>query len=88
VTIEILVAYAFFINVISLVYMYIDKQKAIKSQWRISEKSLFLLAIIGGSIGIMIGMKLFRHKIKHLSFKVGIPSIFILQIVLISYYYI
>ncbi|WNF36000.1 DUF1294 domain-containing protein [Bacillaceae bacterium IKA-2] len=87
-TIEILVAYAFFINVISLVYMYIDKQKAIKSQWRISEKSLFLLAIIGGSIGIMIGMKLFRHKTKHLSFKVGIPSIFILQIVLISYYYI
>lgn len=87
-TIEILVAYAFFINVISLVYMYIDKQKAIKGQWRISEKSLFLMAIIGGTIGIMVAMKLFRHKTKHLSFKVGIPIILILQIVLISYYYI
>lgn len=68
--------------------MYIDKQKAIKGQWRISEKSLFLMAIIGGTIGIMVAMKLFRHKTKHLSFKVGIPIILILQIVLISYYYI
>lgn len=87
-TIQILVAYTLFINVISLAYMYIDKQKAIKGQWRISEKSLFLMAIIGGSIGIMMGMKLFRHKTKHLSFKLGIPSIFILQIVLISYHFI
>lgn len=87
-TIEIFVAYAFFINVISLVYMYIDKQKAVKGQWRISEKSLFLMAIIGGTIGIMVAMKLFRHKTKHLSFKVGIPIILILQIALISYYYI
>lgn len=87
-TLEILVAYTFFINVISLANMYIDKQKAIKGQWRISEKSLFLMAIIGGSIGIMMGMKLFRHKTKHLSFKLGIPSIFILQIVLISYHFI
>lgn len=87
-TIEILLAYALLINVISLVYMYIDKQKAIKGQWRISEKTLFFIAIIGGTIGIMLGMKLFRHKTRYFSFKVGIPSILFLQIVLISYYYI
>jgi uncharacterized membrane protein YsdA (DUF1294 family) len=86
VTFEVLVAYAFFTNIISFVMMNVDKQKAQKGQWRISERSLFLLAIAGGSIGIYFGMRVFRHKTKHLSFKIGIPAIFFVQFVLISYY--
>ncbi len=71
---------------ISFVYMYIDKQKAIKGQWRISEKSFLILAVIGGSIGIFLGMRMFRHKTKHEAFKVGIPLLFLVQIILIGYY--
>ena len=85
-TIQLLVAYAFFINGISFSYMYIDKQKAKRGEWRIAERSFFLLAIAGGSIGIFLGMRQFRHKTKHFSFKIGIPFIFLLQIVLIGYY--
>jgi uncharacterized membrane protein YsdA (DUF1294 family) len=88
VAIELFVGYALLINIISLVYMYVDKQKAIKGQWRVSEKTLFSIAIIGGALGTMLAMRLFRHKTKQLSFKLGIPSILFLQIVLISYYYI
>ncbi|WP_245741965.1 DUF1294 domain-containing protein [Anaerobacillus arseniciselenatis] len=86
-TIEIVFAYAFLINIISFAYMYVDKQRAIKGQWRVPERKFFILAIIGGSAGIFLGMKQFRHKTKHLSFKVGIPLIFLLQFVLISYHY-
>ncbi|RXI98749.1 DUF1294 domain-containing protein [Anaerobacillus alkaliphilus] len=73
-------------TVISIVTMYVDKQRAKKGQWRISEYSLFMLAIAGGSIGIYLGMKLFRHKTMHLSFRYGVPFIFFIQFVLISYY--
>ncbi|WP_245747457.1 DUF1294 domain-containing protein [Anaerobacillus alkalidiazotrophicus] len=82
-----IVAYAFFINIVSFVYMFVDKQKAIKGQWRISERKFFLLAIIGGSVGIMLGMRAFRHKTKHNSFRIGMPVIMIIQIVLMSYHY-
>ncbi|MFN7250702.1 MAG: DUF1294 domain-containing protein [Anaerobacillus sp.] len=85
-TIKALVAYAFLINLISFIYMYVDKQKARRGDWRIPERSLFMLALAGGSIGIFIAMRLFRHKTKHLSFKIGIPMIFLLQIILIGYY--
>ncbi|OIJ18588.1 hypothetical protein BKP45_12005 [Anaerobacillus alkalidiazotrophicus] len=67
--------------------MFVDKQKAIKGQWRISERKFFLLAIIGGSVGIMLGMRAFRHKTKHNSFRIGMPVIMIIQIVLMSYHY-
>lgn len=73
-------------TMISFVTMYVDKQKAKKNQWRISEKALLFLAVAGGSIGIYLGMRVFRHKTKHLTFKYGVPLIFLLQFVLISYY--
>jgi uncharacterized membrane protein YsdA (DUF1294 family) len=66
--------------------MYVDKQKARRGDWRIPERNFFMMALAGGSIGIYIAMRLFRHKTKHLSFKVGVPMIFLLQIVLIGYY--
>ena len=62
--------------------MYTDKGRAIKHKWRIPEKTLFLLAIIGGSIGSNLGMYTFRHKTKHWYFVWGIPAILLAQIAL------
>ncbi len=76
-------AYLLIINVIGFVFMGIDKKRAKKNQWRIPEKHLFLIAILGGSIGSIIGMQFFRHKTKHTSFKFGMPCIFILQMVIL-----
>jgi uncharacterized membrane protein YsdA (DUF1294 family) len=59
--------------------MFIDKQKAIKHQWRISEYTLMLLAALGGSIGTLGAMYTFRHKTQKLKFKIGVPFITIIQ---------
>ncbi|MDY2607954.1 MAG: DUF1294 domain-containing protein [Lachnospiraceae bacterium] len=75
--------YLIAINIIAFAVMGIDKRKAIKRRWRIPEKSLFLSAILGGSIGAIAGMQLFRHKTKHTKFVIGMPAILILQIVII-----
>ena len=63
--------------------MSIDKEKAKKHKWRISENTLIILALLGGSIGSFIGMNKFRHKTKHIKFKYGIPLIIIFQIIFI-----
>lgn len=63
--------------------MYLDKKRAIKKEWRISEGTLILTSILGGSIGSLIGMYTFRHKTKHLKFKLGIPIILAIQLLLI-----
>lgn len=74
--------YFFIINVVGFLLMFVDKRRSIKHEWRISEKSLFIVSIIGGSIGSYIGMHLFRHKTKHLKFTLGIPIIIFIQIYL------
>ena len=74
-----LLYYLILINTVSFASMGIDKLKAAKGRWRISEKALFLLAAAGGSIGSIAGMFTFRHKTKHLSFLVGLPAILVLQ---------
>ena len=74
-----LLIYLMIINIIAFAAMGIDKLKAAKGRWRISEKALFLLAAAGGSIGSIAGMFAFRHKTKHLSFRIGLPAILILQ---------
>ncbi|MCI6693289.1 MULTISPECIES: DUF1294 domain-containing protein [unclassified Clostridium] len=81
---NILFYYLLLINIISFIIIYIDKQKAIKHKWRIKESTLFLVSIMGGSIGTLIGMYTFRHKTKHLKFTIGIPLILILQILFFS----
>lgn len=70
-------------NVIGLAIMRIDKTRAKRHQYRISEKTLWLVAIFGGAIGATAGMQLFRHKTKHISFKFGFPLLAILQIILL-----
>lgn len=77
------IIYIVIINVIAFLAMYIDKRKAKYGKWRIPEQSLFILALIGGSIGAIIGMYTFRHKTKKLRFSVGFPVILVLQIILI-----
>lgn len=74
-----LLIYLCVINLVGFVIMYMDKKKAIKHRYRISEKTLFVVAIIGGSVGSIIGMHMFRHKTKHWYFVYGMPAIFILQ---------
>lgn len=74
--------YLLVLNFIGFLFMYTDKMRAQKNRWRIRESTLFLIAAAGGSVGSILGMKLFRHKTKHLSFQIGMPVILILQIVL------
>ena len=70
-------------TLIAFALMGVDKWKARHDSWRIPEKTLFLSAILGGSVGALAGMFLFRHKTKHLSFTVGMPLILAVQIVLV-----
>lgn len=77
----ILVCYLLIINIIGIAIMGIDKSKAKRHAWRIPEKVLFLVSLLGGSIGTWAGMYLFRHKTKHWYFVIGMPAILIIQIV-------
>ena len=82
---EALLYYLIVINIVTFLVYGIDKWKAKQSSWRISEAILLLLAAIGGSIGALLGMKLWRHKTQHKKFKYGVPAILIIQIILIGY---
>lgn len=81
-TIKSIIMYLILINVITLLAMYIDKQKAKKSKRRISEKTLFTLAFLGGGIGGIAGMYIFRHKTKKARFIIGFPAIVIFEILI------
>lgn len=80
--IDLLILYFIFVNLLGFTLMGIDKRKAIKRLWRIPEAVLFIVAIIGGSIGCIFGMQIFRHKTRTWNFVYGIPAILILQIIL------
>jgi cytochrome c oxidase, subunit IV len=78
--IRLLLVYLALSNLLSLSLFGIDKWKAKHTKWRISEKTLLLVAAIGGSIGAWVGMKLWHHKTQHKKFKYGVPLIFIIQL--------
>ena len=80
-----LLYYLIVINVVTFTVYGIDKLKAKQGSWRISEATLLILAVIGGSIGALLGMKVWRHKTMHKKFKYGLPLILIIQIILIGY---
>jgi len=67
-------------SLFGFILMGADKRKAVQHKWRIPEKSLFLIALAGGSVGVLLGMWVFRHKTKHLSFSIGILMIIAVQI--------
>ena len=73
--------YLFLINALSLLLMLLDKIKAKKNLWRIPERVLLCLCAAGGSVGGILGMKLFRHETRHPQFSIGIPVMLALQIV-------
>ncbi len=79
---KIIIIYLIAINITGVILMASDKSKARHHAFRIPEKILFLVAIIGGSAGAWAGMYMFRHKTKHWYFVVGMPAILILQIAL------
>ena len=73
------------INAVTFIVYGIDKYKAKKAKWRIPEATLLLLAVLGGSIGAWMGMKVWHHKTMHKKFKYGIPAILLIQIALMAY---
>ena len=81
-----IIIYFITINFIGFLAMLIDKHKAKKGKWRIPEKSLFTITLLGGGIGTITGMYLFRHKTKKLYFTVGFPVILITEIALVVYW--
>lgn len=83
ITVKNIVIYLIIINLAAFLAMFIDKKKAENNKWRIKESTLLVLALVGGSIGEIIGMYVFRHKTKKPKFVIGIPVIIILQILLI-----
>ena len=82
---EEIICFLLAINIATFLLYGIDKYKAKKNQWRISEATLLTMAAIGGSIGAWAGMRLWHHKTMHKKFKYGIPLIIILQVALAVY---
>ena len=82
---NIILGYLLAVNIASFLLYGIDKYKAKKGRWRISEATLLLIAVIGGSIGAWAGMRLWHHKTMHKKFKYGIPVIIILQVAIAVY---
>lgn len=68
------------INAAGFLLMGLDKWKARRGAWRIPEKTLFTAALLGGTVGVIAGMKLFRHKTRHGQFKYGLPALLIVQL--------
>ena len=77
--------YLLAINVVTFIVYGIDKYKAKKAKWRIPEATLLLLAVLGGSIGAWMGMKVWHNKTMHKKFKYGIPAILLIQIALMAH---
>ena len=80
---QLILIYLIAINVVTFFLYGIDKWKAKRSKWRISEATLLGLAVIGGSIGAWLGMKVWHHKTMHKKFKYGLPLILIVQIAIV-----
>lgn len=83
---KLLILYLLIVNAAAFLLMLIDKIRARKNLWRIPEKTLLGVALIGGSIGAYAGMQLFRHKTRHPKFYIGIPVILALQLIAAAYF--
>lgn len=79
--------YIVFANLLGFVLMGMDKKRARINERRIPERTLWGIAILGGSIGSFIGMRYFRHKTRHSSFTIGMPVLIVIHVVLFSYIY-
>lgn len=84
---QILGLYLLLINAVGFVLMGVDKRRAKRDQWRISEKTLFLPPLLGGTVGAIVGMQVFHHKTKHWYFRYGLPALLVLQLALAGWLY-
>jgi len=75
-----LVLYLLVVNFVGFSLMVVDKWKAKMGKWRIAEKTIWLVSIVGGAVGTAIGMYLFRHKTKHRLFRYGLPLLSLLEL--------
>lgn len=80
-----IISYLVLINILGFIIMGVDKSKARNHDWRIPESSFFIIALIGGSIGSILGMHIFHHKTRHWYFKIGLPVILVIQLLLTAY---
>ena len=85
-TVKNIIIYLIVINIIGFLIMWIDKRRAVKNQWRIPEKTIFIVTGLGGGIGTIAGMYTFRHKTKKIGFIIGLPLILILEIITAIYF--
>ena len=74
--------YLLAVNLTAFLVMGVDKRRAKKGKWRISEKTLFLPAVLGGALGGILGMRVFHHKTKHWYFRFGFPALLLIQLML------
>lgn len=79
--IKVIMLYLLATNLIAFFAFAVDKQRAIRGQWRIRESTLLFWCLIGGSVGGLMGMYLLRHKTRHPKFNVGIPGILTIQLI-------
>ena len=77
---KLLAGYLLLVNLAGFLLMGLDKRRARRGAWRISEKALFLLAVLGGSLGAIAGMRTFRHKTRHWYFRYGLPALLAVQL--------
>ena len=82
---EYILAYIAAINAAAYIMMGVDKRKAQRGSFRISERNLFIVALLGGGAGALLGMKVFRHKTKHLKFTLGMPVMVLLNIIVFGF---
>ena len=83
--VSLIIYYLVAINIVAFFVYGIDKLKAKRNRWRIPESTLLLLAVIGGSVGALLGMKVWHHKTMHKKFTYGIPLIIVVQILFLNY---
>ena len=81
----IIVGWLVLMNILGFVLMGLDKWKARCGAWRIPEKTLFLPALLGGTLGAIAGMRCFRHKTRHWQFRYGLPAVLILQLAVVGW---
>ncbi len=84
----IVLAFIFIMSVVGFISMAADKQKAKKGKWRTPEATLFIIALLGGALGSVIGMQVFRHKTKHWYFALFMPLILVAQIALVAFLFV
>lgn len=83
--VKFILIYLLVINITTFFTYGVDKWKAKKSKWRIPEATLLWLAVVGGSVGALLGIKIWHHKTLHKKFKYGVPAILIVQLVIVIY---